>query len=83
MDSKKEIIEMQLEPPGKKLMRVLYGRKQPDGDFEKLVLRSLDNLTVGMGEIIDYIRKKKKDEEDRNNRDKKKKRSKVLRTSKK
>ena len=83
--SKEDLMKNQLESSGQKLKRAMGSRCicVVPMNYTKLIIKSLDNLTIGVGEIIEYIRKQEENEENRNNRNKKKKRGKVLRTSKK
>ena len=83
--TREELLIKQLESPGRKLKRSIGMQVVcvVSTNYNKLIAKSLDNLTVGMGEIIEYIREQKQNEENRRNRNKKKKRGKVVRTSKK
>lgn len=85
--TKEDLVKRQLESPSRKLRRCMGVQDicAVPVNYTQLIARSLDNLTAGMGEIIDYIReqKEKENEENRRNRNKKKKRGKVIRTSKK
>ena len=78
--TKEEIIERQKESSSKRLKRAMGDRSVTciPFNYTKELFKHIENLHIGITEVVEYVRKKEKDEENRNNRDKKKKRGKLV-----